>query len=192
MQLGMIGLGRMGANIARRLAEGGRECVVFDRNPEVVAALAREGATGAASLADLAARLIRPRAAWVMVPAGEITGRTVSNLAGHLEPGDVIIDGGNTYYRDDIARATTLAESGIHYVDVGTSGEVWGRDRGYCLMIGGEDEVVSRLRPVFETIAPGVGAASRMPGREDEPGPVRARLSALRPGRRRAFRQDGP
>jgi 6-phosphogluconate dehydrogenase len=172
MQLGMIGLGRMGAGIARRLMKAGHECVVFDRDPQPVAELAAEGATGAASLADLAARLARPRAAWVMVPAGEVTSQTVTGLASHLEAGDVIIDGGNTYYRDDIARAAALARSGIHYVDVGTSGGVWGRERGYCLMIGGEDEVVARLRPLFEAIAPGVAAAPRTAGRSGEPVPA--------------------
>jgi 6-phosphogluconate dehydrogenase len=172
MQLGMIGLGRMGAGIARRLMKAGHECVVFDRDPQPVAELTAEGATGAASLADLAARLARPRAAWVMVPAGEVTSQTVTGLASHLEAGDVIIDGGNTYYRDDIARAAALARSGIHYVDVGTSGGVWGRERGYCLMIGGEDEVVARLRPLFEAIAPGVAAAPRTAGRSGEPVPA--------------------
>jgi 6-phosphogluconate dehydrogenase len=172
MQLGMIGLGRMGAGIVRRLMKAGHECVVFDRDPQPVAELTAEGATGAASLADLAARLARPRAAWVMVPAGEVTSQTVTSLASHLEAGDVIIDGGNTYYRDDIARAAALARSGIHYLDVGTSGGVWGRERGYCLMIGGEDEVVARLRPLFEAIAPGVAAAPRTAGRSGEPAPA--------------------
>jgi 6-phosphogluconate dehydrogenase len=169
MQLAMVGLGRMGANLVRRLMKDGHDCVVYDVNPDAVRGLAREGATGADSLADLVGKLATPRAVWVMVPAGEITGRTVDGLAEHLEPDDVIIDGGNTYYRDDIARAAALSESGIHYVDVGTSGGVWGLQRGYCLMIGGEDAVVDRLRPVFASIAPGVDEAERTPGRDGEP-----------------------
>jgi 6-phosphogluconate dehydrogenase len=172
MQLGMVGLGRMGANIVRRAMKGGHQCVVFDRSPDVVAGLAAEGAVGAASLQDLAAKLDAPRAVWVMVPAGEITAHTVTDLATVLGAGDTIIDGGNTYYRDDIARAHHLAPSGIHYIDCGTSGGVWGLDRGYCLMIGGEDGVVERLRPIFETISPGVEAAPRTPGREGVPTPA--------------------
>src|SRR5579871_627402 len=169
MQLGMVGLGRMGANIVRRLMKGGHECVVFDVNPDAVQALTKDGATGASSLQDLAAKLTAPRAVWVMVPAGEITARTVDGVAKVLSAGDVIIDGGNTYYRDDIARASALRSSGLHYVDCGTSGGVWGLERGYCLMIGGEDDVVGRLEPIFATIAPGVGDAPRTPGREGEP-----------------------
>ncbi|MBX6391176.1 MAG: NAD-binding protein, partial [Frankia sp.] len=141
MQLGMIGLGRMGANLVRRLQRGGHECVVYDVNPDAVATLVAEGATGTSSLAEFAAALTPPRAAWVMVPAG-ITGETVFALAEHLAAGDIIIDGGNSYYRDDIDRAAKLAEKGIHYVDVGTSGGVFGLERGFCLMIGGEPEVV--------------------------------------------------
>jgi 6-phosphogluconate dehydrogenase len=171
MQLGMVGLGRMGANLVRRLSRAGHECVVFDVDPGKVAALVAEGATGAESLADLAAKLAQPRAVWVMVPAGEITSRTVADLAAQLTADDVIIDGGNSYYRDDVARAKTLAQQGVHYVDVGTSGGVWGRERGYCLMIGGENEVVDRLRPIFEAISPGVDAAARTPGREGEAAP---------------------
>jgi 6-phosphogluconate dehydrogenase len=171
MQLGMVGLGRMGGNLVRRLMRAGHDCVVFDVNPDKVEALEREGATGTGSLDDLAAKLAKPRAVWIMVPAGGITGKTVTELAAHLDPDDVIIDGGNSYYRDDVVRAKTLAESGIHYVDVGTSGGVWGVERGYCLMIGGEERVVDRLRPIFETIAPGVHAAVRTPGREGEPAP---------------------
>jgi 6-phosphogluconate dehydrogenase len=168
MQLGMIGLGRMGANLVRRLMRGGHECVVYDVSPEAVKALEREGATGASSLAEFASLLTEPRAAWVMVPAG-ITGRTVTELAEHFDPGDIIIDGGNSYYRDDIERAGTLRERDIHYVDVGTSGGVFGLERGFCLMIGGEEEVVGRLEPLFATIAPGLGEAPRTPGRSGEP-----------------------
>ncbi len=169
MQLGMVGLGRMGANLVRRLMRGGHECVVYDVNPEAVKQLAAEGAVGASSLADFAAKLSTPRAAWVMVPAGDITEQTVTDLASHMERGDMVIDGGNSYYRDDIRRAKALAEQGIHYVDVGTSGGVWGLDRGYCLMIGGENEIVSHLEPLFATIAPGVDSAPRTPGRSGSP-----------------------
>jgi 6-phosphogluconate dehydrogenase len=172
MELGMVGLGRMGANLVRRVSRAGHECVVFDVDPAAVQALEAEGATGASSLEDLVATMTAPRAVWVMVPAGDITAKTVSDLAEYLEPGDVIIDGGNSYYRDDIARAESVRAQGIHYVDVGTSGGVWGLERGYCLMIGGEDEVVERLQPVFGAIAPGVAAAERTPGRTGEPGPA--------------------
>jgi 6-phosphogluconate dehydrogenase len=171
MQLGMIGLGRMGANLVRRLIRSGHECVVYDVNPEAVRRLEEEGAIGAASLDDLAARLTVPRAAWIMVPAA-LAGRTVDELAGRMDAGDIVIDGGNTYYRDDIHRAETLAARGLHYVDVGTSGGVWGLERGFCLMIGGEADVVARLEPIFRTIAPGVEAAPRTPGREGEPTPA--------------------
>jgi 6-phosphogluconate dehydrogenase len=168
MQLGMIGLGRMGANLVRRLLLGGHDCVVYDVNPESVDRLQREGAVGASSLDELAATLTPPRAAWVMVPAG-VAGRTVTELAERMEPGDVVIDGGNSYYRDDVHRAQTLAARGIHYLDVGTSGGVFGLDRGFCLMIGGEAEVVRRLEPIFRSLAPGVEAAARTPGRDGEP-----------------------
>ena len=170
MQLGMIGLGRMGANLVRRLSGAGHECVVYDVEPDAVAALAKEGATPTTSLEDFASKLDRPRAAWIMVPAA-FTGKTVEDLAGHLDPDDVIIDGGNSYYRDDIERAQHLKEPGIHYVDVGTSGGVFGLDRGFCLMIGGEDEVVARLEPIFAAIAPGVDGAPRTPGRTGDPTP---------------------
>jgi 6-phosphogluconate dehydrogenase len=170
MQLGMVGLGRMGANIVRRLMRDGHECVVYDVNPDAIKELSGEGATGAGSMADFVAALTPPRAVWVMVPAGDITERTVSELAEHLEVDDVVIDGGNTYYRDDIRRAKELLTKGIHYIDCGTSGGVWGLDRGYCLMIGGEPAAVERLAPLFASIAPGVEAAERTPGREGEPG----------------------
>jgi 6-phosphogluconate dehydrogenase len=169
MQLGMVGLGRMGANLVRRLMKGGHECVVFDVNPDAVTALAGEGAAGASSLEDFVGKLAAPRAIWLMLPAGEITARTIDALSKVLDKGDAIIDGGNTYYRDDIARAQALSPMGLHYVDCGTSGGIWGLERGYCLMIGGEDGVVDRLRPIFEAIAPGVGDAPRTPGREGEP-----------------------
>jgi 6-phosphogluconate dehydrogenase len=173
MQLGMIGLGRMGANLTRRLMRDGHEMVVWNRNPAPIATLASEGATASESPADLVSKLHPPRAVWVMVPAA-VTGRVVSDVAALLDPGDTIIDGGNSYYRDDIARAAELAPKGIHYVDVGTSGGVFGLDRGYCLMIGGEDDVVDRLGPIFATIAPGVDAAPRTPGRTGDPSTAEA------------------
>src|SRR5919109_374521 len=169
MQLGMVGLGRMGANIVRRLTGAGHECVVYDVDPDAVKQLAADGATGADSLDDLVAKLSAPRAAWVMVPAGKITEDTVSELGERLEAGDAIIDGGNSYYRDDIRRATELGTKGIDYIDCGTSGGVFGLERGYCLMIGGPDAAVARLEPIFASLAPGVDAADRTPGREGEP-----------------------
>jgi 6-phosphogluconate dehydrogenase len=159
----------MGSNIVRRLMRDGHECVVYDVSPDAVSTLAGEGATGSGSIEEFVKSLTPPRAAWVMVPAGEITESTVSQLAGHMEQDDVIIDGGNTYYRDDIRRGKELLTRGIHYVDCGTSGGVWGLDRGYCLMIGGETQVVERLEPVFASIAPGVDAAERTPGRSGDP-----------------------
>ena len=168
MQLGMVGLGRMGANLVRRLMRDGHECVVYDVNAEAVKGLEGEGATGATTIEDFVSKLSTPRAAWVMVPAA-YTGDTVDKLAAAMEPGDIIIDGGNSYYHDDIHRAAALKEKGIHYVDVGTSGGVFGLERGYCLMIGGEDEVVGRLDPIFKTIAPGMDAAPRTDGRTGEP-----------------------
>ncbi len=169
MQLGMVGLGRMGSNLVRRLLPAGHECVVFDVDSSAVKELEAEGATGAGSLDELVEKLDKPRAVWVMVPAGQIAEQTVGDLGERVEPGDVIIDGGNSYYRDDIARAAALGEKGIHYLDVGTSGGVWGLERGYCLMIGGETAVVERLGPLFEAIAPGVEAAPRTPGRRGRP-----------------------
>ncbi len=169
MQLGMVGLGRMGANIVRRLMRDGHSCVGYDVTPATVTALESEGAAGATSLEDLAANLSAPRAVWVMVPAGQITDTTIAALADVLEPGDVVIDGGNTHYHDDLRHAAALREKGIHHVDCGTSGGVWGLDRGYCLMIGGEDEVVERLSPLFASIAPGVGDVPRTPGRSGGP-----------------------
>jgi 6-phosphogluconate dehydrogenase len=170
MQLGMIGCGRMGANLVRRLQRAGHQCVVYDRNQDAVGQLAGEGAVGAGSLADLVAKLDQPRAAWVMVPAG-VAGTVVAELAGLMATGDVVIDGGNSYYRDDVQRAEALAARGLRYLDVGTSGGVFGLERGYCLMIGGDAEVVARLDPLFRTLAPGLEAASRTPGREGDPPP---------------------
>ncbi|HWI03361.1 MAG TPA: decarboxylating 6-phosphogluconate dehydrogenase, partial [Acidimicrobiales bacterium] len=171
MQLAMIGLGRMGANMVRRLMRGGHECIVYDRDPESVAALEAEGAVGAVSLEDLAAKLAPPRAAWIMVPAA-FAGDTAMALAEHLEPGDIIVDGGNSHYHLDIERAATLAPKGIHYVDVGTSGGVFGLERGYCLMVGGDLEPFRHLEPVLATLAPGVEAAPRSPERTGEPAPA--------------------
>ncbi len=168
MQLGMIGLGRMGANLVRRLMRDGHECVVYDVDADAVARLADEGAVGTGSLEAFVAKLTAPRAAWIMVPAAFVA-ETVEQLAALLEPDDTIIDGGNSYYRDDIDRAAALAPRGIHYLDVGTSGGVFGLERGFCLMIGGEPEPVARLEPIFRTLAPGVEAAARTPGRSDEP-----------------------
>jgi len=169
MQLGMIGLGRMGAGLTRRLMRDGHEVVVHDVNAEAIAALAAEGAIAAPDVADFLSALEAPRAVWVMVPAGAITQKVIAGLAEVLEPGDTIIDGGNSYYRDDIAHAQQLLSKGIHLVDCGTSGGVWGLTRGFCLMIGGEKEPVERLAPIWSTIAPGVDAAPRSPGLDGEP-----------------------
>jgi 6-phosphogluconate dehydrogenase len=163
MQLGMIGLGRMGANLVRRLMRDGHRCVAYDRNPDVVKSLEAEGATGANSLAEFVAKLDKPRAMWIMVPAGVVQG-TLDQLRPLLEADDIVIDGGNSYYRDDIPRAADLKKDGIHFIDCGTSGGVWGLDRGYCLMIGGEEEAVRRLDPIWLTIAPGRGSAEPTPG----------------------------
>jgi 6-phosphogluconate dehydrogenase len=165
MQLGMIGLGRMGANMVRRLLKNGHECVVFDMSPQAVTALTREKASGSSSLADLVAKLAKPRAVWLMVPAA-VVDKTIADLAPHLEAGDTLIDGGNSYYVDDIRRAKALAEKKIHYVDVGTSGGVWGLERGFCMMIGGPQATVKRLDPIFRTLAPGRGTIERTPGWE--------------------------
>jgi 6-phosphogluconate dehydrogenase len=171
MELAMIGLGRMGANLARRLMGAGHECVVYDVNETAVKQLEREGALGTASLDDLVARLTPPRVAWVMVPAA-FAGETVRALAERMEPGDIVIDGGNSYYRDDINRAQELAACGVHFVDVGTSGGVFGLERGFCLMVGGETAVVARLEPIFAALAPGVDAAARTPGRTGAASPA--------------------
>ncbi len=165
MQIGMVGLGRMGSNMARRLLRGGHDCVVFDMSVKAVQELVHENATGAASLADLVQKLRKPRAVWLMVPAG-VVDQSIASLEPLLEAGDTIIDGGNSYYIDDIRRAKELSEKGIHYVDVGTSGGVWGLERGYCMMIGGEGEVVRSLDPIFRRLAPGVGDVPRTPKRE--------------------------
>jgi 6-phosphogluconate dehydrogenase len=167
MQIGVIGLGRMGGNISRRLMRAGHHCVVFDANPAAGEALAKDGAAAVGSLAEVVKALEKPRAVWVMLPAGQITEETVAHLGDLLEPDDIIIDGGNTYYKDDIRRAKGLAEKRIHYVDCGTSGGIWGIDRGYCMMIGGPKEAVDRLDPIFSALAPGAGEIPRTPGREN-------------------------
>jgi 6-phosphogluconate dehydrogenase len=167
LQLGMVGLGRMGANIVRRLMRGRHRCVVHDRREAAMTELAAEGATAAATLDDVVARLDRPRAVWVMLPAGAPTEEAVASLGRILDAGDVVIEGGNSFYRDDVRRARMLAQRGIGYVDVGTSGGIWGLERGYCMMIGGEAEVVARLDPIFATLAPGAGDIARTPGRAD-------------------------
>jgi 6-phosphogluconate dehydrogenase len=165
MQLGMVGLGRMGANMVRRLMKAGHSCVVFDVFPKSVEELAKEKATGSSSLQDLASKLTKPRAVWLMVPAASVD-ETIAGVVPYLEAGDILIDGGNSYYIDDIRRAKQLAPKGIHYVDVGTSGGVWGLERGYCMMIGGEKETVQHLDPIFKTLAPGKGNIDRTPGRD--------------------------
>jgi 6-phosphogluconate dehydrogenase len=171
MQLGMIGLGRMGASLVRRLTKDGHKCVVYDVSPAAVKKIAGRGVRGSASIDELVAKLAKPRAVWVMVPAG-VAGKTVEELASRMDAGDIIIDGGNSYYRDDLLRAKALRRIGIHYVDCGTSGGVFGLARGYCLMIGGEDRVVRHLDPIFRSIAPGVKAAPRTPGKQGTPGPA--------------------
>ena len=166
MQIGMVGLGRMGANMARRLIRGGHDCVVFDMSPKAVQGLVAEKATGAQDLKDLVNKLEKPRAVWLMVPAG-VVDETISHVAPLLEAGDILIDGGNSYYIDDIRRAGDLARKDLHYVDVGTSGGVWGLERGYCMMIGGETQIVGHLDPIFRTLAPGAGEIARTPGRKE-------------------------
>ena len=170
MQLGMVGLGRMGGNIVRRLMRDDHECVVFDVNADAVTALSGEGAVGAGSLADLVSKLEAPRAIWLMIPAG-LTGTVVEELTPLLEPGDIVIDGGNSNYRDDVRRAAALKGTGIHYVDVGTSGGVFGLERGYCLMVGGPEEAFQRIEPILKTISPGNGEVSRTPGRSGDIAP---------------------
>ena len=171
MQLGMVGLGRMGAGLVRRLTRDGHHCVGYDVNADAVKAIEKEGIAGATSLEEFASKLEKPRTAWVMVPAGEITSKTIHSVAEVFEAGDVIIDGGNTHYHDDIRHAAELREKGIHHVDVGTSGGVYGLERGFCLMIGGEQDVVERIYPLFGSISPGVDAAARTPGRSGTPSP---------------------
>jgi 6-phosphogluconate dehydrogenase len=170
MQLGMIGLGRMGANMVRRLMRGGHECVVWDVSAENVKAIASEGAIGAASIDDLLARLNKPRAVWIMVPAGDATEKTVNELAARMDSGDIIIDGGNSYFKDDARRARELKTKSINYMDVGTSGGVWGLERGYCMMIGGPEDTARHLDPIFKTLSPGRGNITRTPGRENSAG----------------------
>jgi 6-phosphogluconate dehydrogenase len=172
MELGVLGLGRMGANISRRLMRDGHRCVVFDLDPAAVEPLASEGAVGVSSAADLAAALRPPRIVWVMVPAGEATEAAIQEVADHLQPGDIAIDGGNTHYRDDVRRASALGERGIRYVDCGTSGGVHGLERGFCLTVGGDADVFEHLEPIFASLAPGDGAASRTRGREGSPAPA--------------------
>ena len=171
MHLGMIGLGRMGANLVRRLTKDGHQCVVYDVNPTAVKNIAGSGVEGAASIDELITKLAKPRAVWVMGPAG-VAGKTVEELAACMDAGDIIIDGGNSYYRDDLLRAKALKHKGIHYVDCGTSGGVFGLERGYCLMIGGEAPIVKHLDPIFKSIASGVEAAPRTPGKKGSPGPA--------------------
>ncbi len=166
MQLGLVGLGRMGANMVRRLQKGGHTCIVFDLNSENVKKLVAEGAAGASSLENLVKQLTKPRAVWVMVPAGKATESTVQALAAVMEKGDSIIDGGNSFYKDDIRRAAELKKKGVQYLDAGTSGGVWGVERGYCLMVGGEEDAFRHLEPIFKTLAPGIGNIDRTPGRE--------------------------
>jgi 6-phosphogluconate dehydrogenase len=166
MQLGMVGLGRMGGNMVLRLMRGGHQCVVSDLSPQTVAEYAKAGATGSSSLDDFVSKLSKPRAAWIMVPAGNATEQTVNALAQRFQAGDTIIDGGNSYYKDDVRRSLELQGRGIHYIDVGTSGGVWGLERGYCMMLGGPKETVERLDPIFRTLAPGIGDIPRTPGRE--------------------------
>src|SRR6267142_2782912 len=189
MQLGMIGLGRMGANMVRRLQKNGHNCVVYDRSADSVKQLSSEGSIGSSSLDDFVKKLSKPRAVWLMVPAG-VVDATLHDLAPKLESGDIIIDGGNSYYIDDIRRAKELSAKGIHYVDVGTSGGVWGLERGYCQMIGGENNTVRHLDPIFKTLAP--RRITAYSGTRESLRHCRRRLPPLRPLRRRTFRENGP
>ncbi len=166
MQLGMVGLGRMGGNIVRRLLRNDHHCVVFDRNAAAVRELAKEGAQSSDGLRDFVGKLEKPRTAWIMLPAGEATESAVTEIAGYMEPGDVLIDGGNSFYKDDVRRARMVASKGIHYLDVGTSGGIWGLERGYCMMIGGDKAAVDRLDPIFSALAPGRGNIARTGGRD--------------------------
>ena len=190
MQLGMVGLGRMGANMVRRLMKAGHECVVYDVFPKSVEELVKEKAVGSSSLQDFCSKLSKPRAIWLMVPAAAVD-ETIAGIVPHLEKDDILIDGGNSYYIDDIRRAKELAPKGIHYVDVGTSGGVWGLERGYCMMIGGEQEQVQHLDPIFKTLAPGKGNIDRTPGREKGRRHIGRGIPALWDQRRRPLRQDG-
>ena len=190
MELGMIGLGRMGTNMVRRLMRAGHQCVVYDLQAETVQALAKEGAAGTTSLEDFAKKLKSPRAVWMMVPAA-VVDPTLKTLVPLLESDDVVIDGGNSYYHDDIRRAAELKPKGIHYVDAGTSGGVWGSERGYCLMIGGDETIVRRIDPIFAALAPNIDEAPRTPGREKLGGTAEHGYLALRSERRGPLRQDG-
>src|SRR5437773_2666950 len=188
MKIGLFGLGRMGSNMARRLMRGGHQCVVFDLNPQSVSQLAKEGAQASTSLEDLIVRLEKPRAVWIMLPAGEPTEQTVTTLAGRIEPGDILVDGGNSYYQDDVRRAGVLAARAIHYLDAGTSGGVWGAERGYCLMIGGDRQAAQSLEPIFKTLAP---RARRHPAyARPAAGDCGAGLPLLWPVRVGTLRQD--
>ena len=192
MQLGMVGLGRMGANMVRRLTRSGHECVVFDMSSKTVGEMAKEkGVTGSSSLQDFVSKLVKPRAIWLMIPAGVVE-QTIAEIVPHLESDDILIDGGNSYYVDDIRRAKELAPKGIHYVDVGTSGGVWGLERGYCMMIGGPRASVERLDPIFKAMAPGIGDIPLTPGFDKIRWHCGTGLPALRRERRRTLRQDGP
>ena len=182
MKIGMIGLGRMGGNMARRLMAGGHEIVAYDRNDEAVAALAADGAIPATSLDDMRDKLDTPAIWWVMLPAGEITEATIATIGADAKPGDIVIDGGNSFYKDDIRRAKMLAEKDVHYVDVGTSGGVWGKERGYCMMIGGDKETVDLLDPIFDTLAPGTGDIVRTPGRHPDNADPRAEKGYIHAG----------
>ncbi len=191
MQLGMIGLGRMGGNIVRRLMRHGHSTVVYDKDPNAVAAIAADGALGATTLEEFVGKLEKPRTAWVMLPAGKITEATIDTLSKLMESGDVIIDGGNTFWQDDVRRGKALKHRGIHYIDVGTSGGVWGIERGYCMMIGGDKAVVDRLDPIFAALAPGSGDIPRTRSARGTRSAYRAGLHPRRSGRRRTLRQDG-